>query len=78
MSSDHLLAVRSLRAGYGASLVLDDLRFSMGAEAVAIVGRNGMGKTTLCDVLAGFLPSSDGQIRLRSSFVKLPLSERCR
>ncbi|WP_344290696.1 ABC transporter ATP-binding protein [Streptomyces synnematoformans] len=65
MSTEPLLEVRGLRAGYGASLVLEDLDFSMGAEAVGIVGRNGMGKTTLCDTLVGFLPPTGGEIRLR-------------
>ncbi|NEE01030.1 ABC transporter ATP-binding protein [Phytoactinopolyspora halotolerans] len=64
-TGEPLLDVRGLCAGYGASMVLEKLDFSMGVEAVAIVGRNGMGKTTLCDTLVGFLPSSDGQISLR-------------
>lgn len=59
-----LLEVRDLRAGYGASLVLDGLSFGVGAEAVAIVGRNGMGKTTLCDTLVGFRPPSGGEVLL--------------
>ncbi|PZF86625.1 ABC transporter ATP-binding protein [Jiangella anatolica] len=61
---DALLEVRDLRSGYGASLVLDGLSFSMGVEAVAVVGRNGMGKTTLCDTLVGFLPAAGGEVRL--------------
>jgi branched-chain amino acid transport system ATP-binding protein len=65
MNSSPLLDVHRLRAGYGASVVLDDLSFSMGVEAVGIVGRNGMGKTTLCDTLVGFLPASGGEILLR-------------
>ncbi|SDS48860.1 ABC transporter ATP-binding protein [Jiangella sp. DSM 45060] len=63
-NDDTLLDVRDLRSGYGSSLVLDGLGFSMGVEAVAIVGRNGMGKTTLCDTLVGFVPPSGGEIRL--------------
>ncbi|MCT2584493.1 ABC transporter ATP-binding protein [Actinophytocola gossypii] len=63
-TNDALLEVRDLRAGYGASLVLDGLSLRMGAESVAVVGRNGMGKTTLCDTLVGFLPASGGEIRL--------------
>jgi branched-chain amino acid transport system ATP-binding protein len=63
-SNDALLEVRDLCAGYGASLVLDGLSFRMGAESVAVVGRNGMGKTTLCDTLVGFLPASGGEVRL--------------
>jgi branched-chain amino acid transport system ATP-binding protein len=64
MSTAPLLDVRGLRAGYGASVVLEDLSFSMGVEAVGIVGRNGMGKTTLCDTLVGFLPASGGEVLL--------------
>ena len=47
--SDHLLEVRDLYAGYGTSQVIEGVSFSMGVEAVALIGRNGMGKTTLCD-----------------------------
>jgi len=60
--SDVLLQVDGLCAGYGASQVLEDLSFSMGHEAVSIVGRNGMGKTTLCKTLMGMLPASGGTI----------------
>jgi branched-chain amino acid transport system ATP-binding protein len=45
-------------------MVLEDVTFSMGVEAVAVVGRNGMGKTTLCDALVGFLPPSSGRVSL--------------
>jgi branched-chain amino acid transport system ATP-binding protein len=62
--SDVLLNVTGLRAGYGASRVLDDLSFSMGHEAVCIVGRNGMGKTTLCKTLKGMIKPSAGEITL--------------
>lgn len=57
-----LLRVEGISAGYGASQVLEDLSFSMGQEAVCIVGRNGMGKTTLCKTLMGLLPTSSGSI----------------
>lgn len=59
-----LLEIRGLHAGYGASQVLDDVTFSMGAEAVGIVGRNGMGKTTLCDTLMGLVRPSSGEVLL--------------
>jgi branched-chain amino acid transport system ATP-binding protein len=49
-----LLEVRGLCSGYGESQVLDEVSFSMGVEAVGILGRNGMGKTTLCDTLMGW------------------------
>jgi branched-chain amino acid transport system ATP-binding protein len=60
--SEQLLRVEGLCAGYGASQVLEDLSFSMGREAVCVVGRNGMGKTTLCKTLMGLLKPSAGEI----------------
>jgi len=63
--SDELLVVEGLCAGYGASQVLDNLSFSMGSEAVCIVGRNGMGKSTLCKTLMGLIKPSAGQITFR-------------
>lgn len=65
--SDELLKVDRLCAGYGASLVLEDLSFSMGTEAVCIVGRNGMGKTTLCNSLMGLVKPSSGEITFAGS-----------
>ncbi len=52
--ADPLLQVDMLQAGYGQSTVLDGLSFSMGTESVAIIGRNGMGKTTLCKAIMGW------------------------
>jgi branched-chain amino acid transport system ATP-binding protein len=60
--SDHLLDVRDLCAGYGTSRVLDGVSFSMGVEAVALIGRNGMGKTTLCNAIMGLVRASSGEI----------------
>ena len=71
-----LLEVRNLRAGYGASVVLDEFSFSMGIEAVAIVGRNGMGKTTLCDVLVGFVSPTAGEVMLRGERIGRRSPER--
>ncbi len=60
-----MLAVRGLRAGYGGSQVLSDLDLDVGAgEMVALLGRNGMGKTTTVRALMGLLPASAGSIRL--------------
>ena len=60
--SEELLRVQGLCAGYGASQVLEELSFSMTSEAVSIVGRNGMGKTTLCNTLMGLLKSTSGEV----------------
>ena len=53
---DVLLQVEGLRAFYSSAQVLHDVSFSMGKESVAIVGRNGMGKSTLCAAIMGFTP----------------------
>ena len=51
--SEPLLVVEGLDAYYGAAHVLQDVSLTMGAEPVALIGRNGMGKTTLCKALDG-------------------------
>ncbi|TDT18132.1 amino acid/amide ABC transporter ATP-binding protein 2 (HAAT family) [Ilumatobacter fluminis] len=62
--TDTLLSVDGLCAGYGASQVLDHVSFSMGVESVCIIGRNGMGKTTLCNALTGLLRPTAGTVTL--------------
>jgi branched-chain amino acid transport system ATP-binding protein len=54
--SDALLTVEGLNAYYGSAHVLQDVSFELGEQAVAIVGRNGMGKTTLCAAIMGIHP----------------------
>jgi branched-chain amino acid transport system ATP-binding protein len=58
-----ILAVRGLDAYYGSAHILQDVEFELGAESVAIVGRNGMGKTTLCTAIMGMMPSLKGSAR---------------
>jgi branched-chain amino acid transport system ATP-binding protein len=59
-----VLAVDGLNAYYGRAHVLEDVGFEMGRESVAIVGRNGMGKTTLCNAIMGIRPPElSGSIR---------------
>jgi branched-chain amino acid transport system ATP-binding protein len=64
MPDGALLEVDGLSAGYGSSQVLDHLTFAMGVEAVAIIGRNGMGKSTLCNTLIGLVPTRAGRAAL--------------
>jgi branched-chain amino acid transport system ATP-binding protein len=54
--TEPLLAVSGLNAHYGPAHILQDVEFEMGDESIAIVGRNGMGKTTLCAALMGISP----------------------
>jgi urea transport system ATP-binding protein len=60
-----MLAISNLDVGYGQSNVIRDMSFSLGSEEIlAIMGRNGMGKTTLLKSLIGILPSKAGSIKL--------------
>jgi branched-chain amino acid transport system ATP-binding protein len=51
-----LLEVNGLNAFYGRAQALEDVSFSMGHGSIAIIGRNGMGKTTLCNAIMGISP----------------------
>jgi branched-chain amino acid transport system ATP-binding protein len=67
-ASEPLLVVDGLHAYYGSAQALEGVSFSMAKESVAIVGRNGMGKTTLCNALVGISPpSADGSVRFLGS-----------
>ena len=60
-----LFAVEGLNAFYAGAHVLQDVSFRMGGESVAIIGRNGMGKTTLCAAIMGLTPPrASGSVRL--------------
>jgi branched-chain amino acid transport system ATP-binding protein len=59
-----LLAVKDLDVFYGRAHVLQGLTFEMGREPVSLIGRNGMGKTTLCNAIMQMRPTtSRGSIR---------------
>ena len=67
-ASGPVLEVSGLDAYYGRAHVLQDVTFAMGAESVAIVGRNGMGKTTLCNAIMGIQPpSASGSVRFHGA-----------
>ncbi|MBQ0761039.1 MAG: urea ABC transporter ATP-binding subunit UrtE, partial [Zhongshania sp.] len=58
-----MLTVSNLKVCYGQSEVIHGLDFTVPKnETLAIMGRNGMGKTTLFKSLIGILPSSEGSI----------------
>lgn len=60
-----MLSIQNLNVFYGESHVLHDLSFDlMPGETIAVMGRNGMGKTTLLKSLIGMIPSRSGEIRL--------------
>jgi len=60
-----LLAVSGLSAGYGRAVVLSDIAFRLAeGEALAVLGRNGVGKTTLIDTLIGVTRRFGGSVTL--------------
>ena len=58
-----LLQARGLAAGYGPSRVLRGVDFAVRpGETIGLMGRNGMGKTTLLRCLLGLLPAEQGEV----------------
>jgi branched-chain amino acid transport system ATP-binding protein len=55
-----LLAVEDLHAWYGSAHIVQGATFSVGDEPVALIGRNGMGKTTLCQAIMGLVAAEPG------------------
>jgi urea ABC transporter ATP-binding protein UrtE len=61
--SEDILRVEGLRAGYGGEPVLQSVSLRVGkGEIVAVIGRNGVGKSTLMRTLIGLLPVGAGRI----------------
>ena len=60
-----LFEIENLDAYYGQAQVLEGVSLAMGAEGVAVIGRNGMGKTTLCAAVMGMMPRATGSIRFK-------------
>ena len=75
-----MLKVRGLEAGYGAGQVLHGVDLDIGAgEAVSLLGRNGMGKTTTVKAITGLIAARGGRIMLESAEItRLPAHERAR
>ena len=75
-----LLALRQVRAGYGATVVLEDIDLALPHDgALAVLGRNGVGKTTLLSTIMGHTTFHSGSMKLQNQEVsKLPVYERAR
>ena len=59
------LEVENITAGYGNITVLRDVSFKVkSGEVVGVLGRNGMGKSTLIKCLAGLILPTEGTIKL--------------
>jgi ABC-2 type transport system ATP-binding protein len=72
------IEVRNLSKRFGDTLAVDDVSFALAAgEVVGFLGPNGAGKTTTMRVLTGFLPASEGSVRIAGhDVVAQPLQAR--
>ena len=63
-----LLTIDGLRSGYGGKPVLQGVDLSVrDREVTAVIGRNGVGKSTLMKAVIGLLPTTDGTIRFNGA-----------
>ena len=66
MSSDALISASGLHTHYGASHILRGVDFTVGkGQTIGLMGRNGMGKTTLLKSLMGIVKPSGGQVHVK-------------
>jgi branched-chain amino acid transport system ATP-binding protein len=74
------LRLQGVRAGYGETVVLEDISFEVPERgALALLGRNGVGKTTLLATLMGHTQLHGGRIEYRGqSIERAPVHERSR
>jgi len=59
----NLLEIRGLNVFYGRSHALQGVDLTLEHGVLSLVGRNGMGKTTLCKAIVGLIPVASGSIR---------------
>jgi len=60
-----LLAVEGLTAGYSGAMVIEEVSLALGpGEILTVLGKNGMGKTTLLKTVMGFVAATGGTVRL--------------
>jgi branched-chain amino acid transport system ATP-binding protein len=78
--ADPLLTLADVRAGYGASVVLDGVSLELAeGGSLAVLGRNGVGKTTLLLTIMGFTRVTSGGLRWRGrDFTSLGQHRRAR
>ncbi len=66
-----MFELKDYHVAYGQSEVIKNMNFTLNPkEIVAILGRNGMGKTTLMKSLIGMIPSSKGSVTLQGKELK--------
>jgi branched-chain amino acid transport system ATP-binding protein len=77
---DETLQIENLTAGYAGTVIIEDLSLTASpGETVAVLGRNGVGKTTLLATIAGHTQLYRGQVRLgQRDLTPLPPHKRAR
>jgi uncharacterized protein (UPF0261 family)/ABC-type branched-subunit amino acid transport system ATPase component len=63
MAGAPVLQVSGLNVFYGRSHALQGVDLTLASGVLSVVGRNGMGKTTLCKTIMGLVPASSGSVR---------------
>ena len=72
-----MLEIKNLNVGYGQSTVVRDVSLKLEeSEILAVMGRNGMGKTTLLRAIMGVLPTQSGSIELEGKDISGELTYR--
>ena len=73
-----LLEIEGLTAGYGDAVILEDLSLAVGeSEGLAVLGRNGVGKTTLIRTIMGHTRRFGGCLKWRGNdFGNVPAADR--
>jgi branched-chain amino acid transport system ATP-binding protein len=74
------LALRHVSAGYGDTVVLEDVSLALQAgECISVIGRNGVGKTTLLATVMGHTTLHGGEVLLGGvSLARVPVFRRAR
>lgn len=73
ITSDWLLEVTNLSCGYGGDSVVRDVNLALSQGDIGcLLGPSGCGKSTILRALAGFLPLTQGEIRLQDQAISLP------
>ena len=66
-----MLELEGVHSGYGNIAVLFDISFRLDEGAIlGVLGRNGMGKSTLIRAIAGILPAHSGAVRLNGEDIR--------
>jgi len=75
--SEQALVLDNVRAGYGETVVLENVQLALGAsETISIIGRNGVGKTTLLATIMGHTTLHGGRVSLHGKDISTLATHR--